>query len=107
MTEDILQTEYKRLFIQIKEQINSGQTKAALAVNNALIQLYWNLGKMIADNQALFEGRNSFIAQLANDLNTEFPGISGFSKGTFLISVGSTFFTPPIQCNSLSHSTLH
>ena len=80
MKEEILQAEYKRLFIQIKEQINSGQTNAALAVNNALIQLYWNVGKMIAENQALFEGRNSFIAQLANDLITEFPGISGFSK---------------------------
>jgi hypothetical protein len=32
-----------------------------MAVNSSLIQLYWNMGKMIADNLALFEGRNNYV----------------------------------------------
>jgi hypothetical protein len=64
---------YKKLLVSIKQQVQSAQAKAALAVNSSLIQLYWNMGKMIANNQALFEGRNNYVEQLANDLRAEFP----------------------------------
>src|SRR3954465_15484302 len=74
------QTQYKELLHSIKQQVRSAQTKAALAVNSSLIHLYWNLGKMIADNQALFEGRNSYVSQLEKDLRSEFPEIKGFSR---------------------------
>jgi len=70
---------YGDLLIKIKQQVRSIQAKAALAVNTSLIQLYWNLGEMIADNQSLFEGRNNYIAQLSKDLQVEFPEITGFS----------------------------
>jgi predicted nuclease of restriction endonuclease-like (RecB) superfamily len=71
---------YKALLVSIKQQVQSAQAKAALAVNSALIQLYWNMGKMIADNQALFEGRNNYVEQLASDLRDEFTGMKGFSR---------------------------
>ena len=71
---------YKQLLATIKQQVQSAQAKAALAVNSSLIQLYWNMGKMIAENQALFEGRNNYVEQLANDLRAEFPEMKGFSK---------------------------
>ncbi|MCX6225948.1 MAG: PDDEXK nuclease domain-containing protein [Bacteroidia bacterium] len=71
---------YVDLLLKIKQQVRSAQAKAALAVNTSLIQLYWNLGKMIADNQELFEGRNSYVSQLAKDLKDEFSDIQGFSK---------------------------
>jgi len=71
---------YGDLLIKIKQQIQSVQAKAALAVNTSLIQLYWNLGEMIADNQALFEGRNNYVAQLEKDLRAEFPELKGFSR---------------------------
>ncbi|MBK7695583.1 MAG: hypothetical protein IPI30_15085 [Saprospiraceae bacterium] len=71
---------YKQLLASIKQQVKSAQAKAALAVNSSLIQLYWNMGKMIADNQALFEGRNNYVEQLAKDLRAEFPVMKGFSR---------------------------
>jgi hypothetical protein len=71
---------YKQLLASIKQQVKSAQAKAALAVNSSLIQLYWNMGKMIADNQALFEGRNNYVEQLAKDLQAEFPEMKGFSR---------------------------
>lgn len=71
---------YSDLLIQIKQKVRSAQAKAALAVNTGLIQLYWNMGKMIADNQELFEGRNNYVTQLEMDLRAEFPDIKGFSR---------------------------
>lgn len=71
---------YKQLLGSIKQQVQSAQAKAALAVNSSLIQLYWNMGEMIADNQALFEGRNNYVEQLAKDLRAEFPEMKGFSR---------------------------
>jgi predicted nuclease of restriction endonuclease-like (RecB) superfamily len=71
---------YRQLLISIKQQVQSAQAKAALAVNSSLIQLYWNMGKMIAENQALFEGRNNYVEQLAKDLRAEFPEMKGFSR---------------------------
>ncbi len=75
-----IKAQYHELLVQLKQQIRSMQAKAALAVNTSLIQLYWNTGKMIAENQALFEGRSSYVDQLAKDLQAEFPDIKGFSK---------------------------
>lgn len=41
------ETTYKQLLATIKQQVQSAQAKAALAVNSSLIQLYWNLGKSL------------------------------------------------------------
>ncbi|MBW6491486.1 MAG: DUF1016 family protein [Lentimicrobium sp.] len=76
----ILKVTYHELLKELKQHIRSAQAKAALAVNSSLIQLYWNIGKMIAGNQALFEGRNNYVEQLAKDLRAEFPDMKGFSK---------------------------
>jgi predicted nuclease of restriction endonuclease-like (RecB) superfamily len=70
---------YSDLLLKIKQQVRSLQAKAAIAVNTSLIQLYWNLGKMIAENQELFIGRNNYVTQLSKDLQVEFPEITGFS----------------------------
>jgi predicted nuclease of restriction endonuclease-like (RecB) superfamily len=81
MSKEVLSgVKYQELLVQLKQHIRSAQAKAALAVNTSLIQLYWNTGKMIAENQALFEGRNSYVDKLAKDLQAEFPDIKGFSK---------------------------
>jgi predicted nuclease of restriction endonuclease-like (RecB) superfamily len=72
--------QYREVLVQIKQQVRSAQAKAALSVNTSLIQLYWNLGKLIAVNQALFEGRNSYVEQLAKDLRAEFPDMAGMSR---------------------------
>ena len=73
-------SQYSELLLSVKHHIRSAQAKAALAVNAGLIQLYWNMGKMIADNQALFLGRNSYVAQLEKDQKAEFPDMTGFSR---------------------------
>ncbi|MBK7637426.1 MAG: DUF1016 family protein [Saprospiraceae bacterium] len=85
---------YIDLLVSIKGQIQSAQSKAALAVNSALIELYWQLGKMIAENQAIFEGRNNYVVQLAKDLRVAFPEMKGFSRANlFFIRKFYQFYT--------------
>jgi predicted nuclease of restriction endonuclease-like (RecB) superfamily len=87
-------TKYQELIIEIKNQILSSQQKAAFSVNKELILLYWNIGKMIFENQSLLEGRNNFIDQLSKDIKTEFPSISGFSRSNlFNIRKFYNFYT--------------
>lgn len=87
---------YRQLLVALKQQVQSAQSKAALAVNSSLIQLYWSMGKMIAENQALFEGRNNYVEQLAKDLRAEFPEMKGFSRSNlFYIRKFYQFYAIP------------
>lgn len=73
-------SKYQDFIIEIKNQILNSQQNAVLSVNKELIVLYWNIGKMIFENQSILEGRNDFITQLSKDIKSEFPDISGFSR---------------------------
>ena len=91
----MLTNSYAEFLVEVKRHIKSSQSKAALSVNAALIQMYWNIGAMIAANQALFVGRNNYIEQLAQDLKAEFPGVGGFSRtNLFLIRQFFLFYNP-------------
>src|SRR5690606_18992127 len=41
--------------------------------------LYWDIGRMIVDRQNASGWGKAVVEQLANDLQGEFPGITGFS----------------------------
>ena len=76
----ILDTEYKQWLFELKSKIRSSQIKAAVAVNAALIDFYWELGKMIAEKQETATWGNKLIEQLSLDLKEEFPSMTGFSS---------------------------
>ena len=40
-------TLYKNLVLEIKQRIGEAQTRAVLAVNAELLQLYWDIGQMM------------------------------------------------------------
>lgn len=70
-----------RVFVEsVKDRIHAAQIKAAFAVNSALIELYWELGKLIAEKQKENSWGNGVIDQLAKDIKTDFPTSSGFSR---------------------------
>jgi len=71
--------EYKHLLKNIKEQIQSSQFRAISTVNRELIVLYWNIGKLILDNQQKDGWGSKFIDNLATDIKLDFPEITGFS----------------------------
>jgi predicted nuclease of restriction endonuclease-like (RecB) superfamily len=70
---------YQGLLVEVKERIRSAQYVALKAVNQELIALYWDIGQLIVDRQQAAGWGKSIVEQLAKDIQSEFPGISGFS----------------------------
>ncbi|MCC5645955.1 PDDEXK nuclease domain-containing protein [Nostoc sp. CHAB 5824] len=71
--------DYRHLLMEIKQRIRSAQYEALKAVNREMINLYWDIGQIIVTQQQGASWGKSVVEQLAKDLQTEFPGISGFS----------------------------
>ena len=70
---------YGSLLGEIKQRIRSAQYEALRAVNKELISLYWDIGRLIVERQQGETWGKSVVEQLSQDLQAEFPGISGFS----------------------------
>lgn len=71
--------EYIKWLQQIKEQYRQSQAKAAVRVNDAMIEFYWYLGHEIVDLKAEAKWGDGVIKQLSLDLKESFPGAKGFS----------------------------
>lgn len=63
---------------EIKQKVRSAQYEALKVVNVQLINLYWEIGKSIAEKQIENWGK-SVVPVLSTELQKEFPGIGGFS----------------------------
>jgi len=76
---DLLPDSYPILLGEIKNRIQKAQYEALKAVNQELIALYWDIGRMIVERQQGASWGKSVVENLASDLQAEFPGSSGFS----------------------------
>lgn len=74
-----LDNNYLLLLKQLKEKIKTAQLRAALAVNQEVIGLYWYLGRQILSRQQEAAWGSKFLQMLSRDLRNEFPEMSGFS----------------------------
>ncbi len=70
---------YDDFFRSLKDRIRSAQLKAAIAVNQELILLYWQIGQEILQRQQAEGWGAKVIERLARDLKIEFPDMTGFS----------------------------
>ena len=77
---EIIKEDYKTFLAEVKERIRRAQYEALKAVNKELIQLYWDIGKMIVERQKKYGWGKSIVENLARDLQKEFPGMSGLSS---------------------------
>ena len=68
----------KDFITEIKQKIRQSQYEAMKAVNVQLINLYWEIGKSIAEKQSESWGK-SVVPTLSRELQSEFPGATGFS----------------------------
>ena len=71
--------EYIHWLQKVKEQYRSSQAKAAMRVNDAMIEFYWKLGHDIVDLKAESKWGTGVIEQLSLDMKTAFPDVRGFS----------------------------
>jgi len=102
MSEIVQHSEYRDWLIHLKQQIKTGQIKAALSVNSQLIMLYWDLGRQIVEKQENAQWGSGFIEQLSKDLREEFPEMTGFSRtNLFRMKRFYQFYAPIVQENEL------
>ena len=75
----INQPTYAALLDEIKRRIRFAQYEALRAVNQELVSLYWDIGRMIVGRQEGNTWGRAVVEKLAGDLQAEFPGTKGFS----------------------------
>ena len=69
-------SEYFAILDDIKNRIKTAQHKAVLGANKELMELYWNIGRIIISNTKYGA---KFIENLSRDILLEFPDAKGFS----------------------------
>lgn len=72
-------SQYLELLQTLKQKVVASQHRAAMSVNSHLIYLYWQIGGHILYEQERQGWGSKVIAQLSEDLTSEFPEMSGFS----------------------------
>lgn len=75
---------YAALLKTIKERIQTAQVRAAVAVNQELVLLYWGIGNEILARQRAEGWGTRVIERLAKDLSSEFPQMKGLSRTNLL-----------------------
>lgn len=70
---------YQDLLGRLKSHIRMAQVRAAVAVNQELVVLYWGIGKEVLTRQKQDGWGTRVIERLAKDLRSEFPDMQGLS----------------------------
>lgn len=79
MKSDLIPADYSIWLESVKSRIQSARSRAALAVNAELIQLYHSIGSDILERQTRHGWGSKVIARVAADLKSAFPDMKGFS----------------------------
>lgn len=70
---------YAQLLAELKTRVRTAQIKAAVTANRELIQLYWDIGRLIVERQEREGWGKGVVEHLADDIQRAFLGIKGFS----------------------------
>lgn len=98
MSEITDHTDYRQALAIIKQRIHSAQTRAVLAVNTELLNLYWDIGRQLDSWQRERAWGSAVVEQMAQDLQVSYPGIKGFSRTSlFAMRQFYAFFSPQFE----------
>jgi predicted nuclease of restriction endonuclease-like (RecB) superfamily len=88
-------SEYGHWLAALKKQIAIARQKAGLALNDAVIKLYWQIGGEIIEKEKNAGWGSGFIDRLSRDLSVEFPDMKGFSRrNLYAIRQWYMFYSP-------------
>jgi hypothetical protein len=66
-------SEYKKWIEELKSEIQKSQIKAAISVNQTLLDLYWRIGKSISEKINQGNWATSVVENASKDLRNHFP----------------------------------
>ncbi len=102
MKNELLKKEYKDTFLSIKNLMIKARTEILKTVNMSLILSYWEIGRIIVEDEQNHLDRAEYgtklLKQLSKDLTKEFG--KGFSR-TNLQNIRNLFLIYP-KCQTLS-----
>ena len=75
-----LDKSYGQILQDLKEKIRQARLRASVVVNAQLLQVYWEIGQTILEQQKKSGWGAKVIKQLSADLKAEFPDMKGFSE---------------------------
>lgn len=78
-SDPILTADYTSLLTEIRKRVQAARIKAGLAANQELLNLYWEIGRLILDRQQKEGWGAKVIDRLSLDLQRAFPRQQGFS----------------------------
>ena len=71
---------YSQVLAALKARVLQAQYHALQTVNRDMIQLYWDIGRTIVEQQQRRGWGEGVVERLSKDLKVEFPGVAGFSS---------------------------
>jgi predicted nuclease of restriction endonuclease-like (RecB) superfamily len=77
--QNIDKAQFAQFLTEIKAKIREAQLEALRTVNKYLIDLYWDIGKMIVERQEAHGWGKSVVERLSEELQLAFPGTQGYS----------------------------
>ncbi|WP_288886465.1 YhcG family protein [uncultured Eubacterium sp.] len=75
---------YKQWITEISENFRKSQLKAAVKVNESMLQFYWLLGKEMDEMKENFKWGSHFYDQISKDLADSLPEVKSFSPRNLL-----------------------
>jgi predicted nuclease of restriction endonuclease-like (RecB) superfamily len=79
MTYKINNNQYSEMLRYIVKEIKSTRVVLAQRINSTMMQMYWNIGKRLSEEQLKKGYGSSVVKRLSADLQQEFPDTTGFS----------------------------
>jgi predicted nuclease of restriction endonuclease-like (RecB) superfamily len=79
MSNKLNHNQYSEILRYIVTEIKSTRVTLAHRVNSAMMQMYWNIGKRLSEEQLEKGYGSSVVKRLSTDLRQEFPDTAGFS----------------------------
>jgi len=78
--QEITTSDFLEWVTVLKAKIYSARNKLAFSINSQVLELYWEIGRDIAEKQQNSGWGSGFIEQIAEELKHDFPEIKGFSR---------------------------
>jgi predicted nuclease of restriction endonuclease-like (RecB) superfamily len=86
---------YQAFFKDLKTRIRSTHAKIVVTANQEIFELYWHIGKSIAEMQKEQGFGSAVVDQISEDLRQEFSAMQGFSRtSVFAMRQMYLFFSP-------------
>lgn len=91
-------TDYLDMLAEIKQRIQSERLRVVISANAAMVEMYWDIGRMILKRQAAEGWGAKVIDRLSLDLRITYPEMEGLSSRNLLSmrAFAATYSDPAI-----------